>query len=851
MTLLHADSSVPRLPAPVLPALTLCAALAAVAALGLLPFRAVRGPAPSPPATSAARPFAPALGPDAALAALRAAPGLEVARAAAEPLVIAPVAGAFDEDGRLWVVEMPSFMRDLDGAGELEPTNRIVVLTDRDGDGTFDDRSVFLDGLRLPRGVAPCRGGALVIEPPDLLFCRDADGDGRADERRVLLSGFAGLDNPEHAGNSLWFGADAVWHVAQHDWDFRFDGARAEPIATPVVGQWGIAEDDGGRLVTAPNSAAPLLDLFPKSYAARNPHHAGLAGIGLSIAASFAVRPLAPDVAVNRGYLDGTLRQDGTLASFTAACGPLVVASGALGEDARGDVLVCEPAGHLIKRFRVEWRDGAPAASDAYREGELLASADPRFRPVHLAHGPDGAVYVFDFARGVIQHRLFVTPYLRDRVKERGLESPLDQGRIWRLAAARAPSAARPALARASAEELAALLEHADAWWRATAERLLVERGDRAVAPRLREVLARAESPNSRLRALWTLSALGAAEERDLRAALADRAGDVRAAALRVAEERTVRGGGDFSAEIARALDDPDRTVRLHAAATCRDLDALAGALQRHGGDAVFRSAALCNLADREGAVLDRLLAERDWPANAGGRAVLGALADAELRAGAPARGANVARIARMGTAGDPRAELLFERLAAALDLAAAVPRALDLAAAPVEFERAAGGADREAWRRALTFLDWPGRPAVERPRPLRPLLPAERALFERGERVYSLCIGCHGGDGSGAPGQGPPLARSARVAGADAVYVRIAMFGMQGRYAANGATYSGLMPAAAVSNDRDLAAVLTYVRRSFGNTGEPVDEVAVRRVRAEVGQRKQPFSDAELDALR
>jgi putative membrane-bound dehydrogenase-like protein len=124
---------------------------------------------------------------------------------AAEPLIEAPVAFEFGPDGRLWVVEMRGYMRDAEGAGETERLGRIKVLRDTDGDGRMDEAAVFLDGLVMPRGIALWQDGVLVIEPPHLFFARDTDGDGRADQSRIVASGFAGKDNPEHAGNGLFF----------------------------------------------------------------------------------------------------------------------------------------------------------------------------------------------------------------------------------------------------------------------------------------------------------------------------------------------------------------------------------------------------------------------------------------------------------------------------------------------------------------------------------------------------------------------------------------------------------------------------------------------------------------------
>ena len=233
---------------------------------------------------------------EAALASMKLMDGFEITCVASEPMVEAPVAMAFDADGRLFVVEMRSYMPDIFGTGEKLPTNRISVLEDTDADGIFDSSRVFLDGLVLPRGVAPCYGGALVIEPPHLYFCKDTDGDGRADVKTQLLDGFLGVENPEHAGNGLLYGLDNWYHLSQHHTEFRFDGAAITTRKTPVLGQWGITMDDAGRLYYTPNSRPLLADLYPKHLGALNSAAGGASGLGENVAQSAAALPDAVSV---------------------------------------------------------------------------------------------------------------------------------------------------------------------------------------------------------------------------------------------------------------------------------------------------------------------------------------------------------------------------------------------------------------------------------------------------------------------------------------------------------------------------------------------------------------------------
>jgi hypothetical protein len=263
------------------------------------------------------------------------------------------------------VVEMRGYMPDVEGSNELEPNGRIVVLTDEDHDGVFDRRTIFMEHLVLPRAVLPCHGGALVIAPPDLIFAKDTDDDGVADQRTVLASGLGGLDNPEHAPNGLLYGLDNWIHLSQHDAEYRFDGVTLRTRPTPGHGQWGITQDDQGRLYYAPNPEALRGDLYPKHYAARHPALADPPGINRLVSPDQTVWPAIPTPAVNRGYMENVLRPDGTLASHTAACSPHIYLSSLL-PGCAGDEFVCEPAAYMVRRLGIEQTPAGPVARNRY-----------------------------------------------------------------------------------------------------------------------------------------------------------------------------------------------------------------------------------------------------------------------------------------------------------------------------------------------------------------------------------------------------------------------------------------------------------------------------------------------------
>jgi mono/diheme cytochrome c family protein/glucose/arabinose dehydrogenase len=511
-------------------------------------------------------PPAPPLSPDAAVRRFKLRPGFRVELFASEPMIESPVAAQFDADGRLWVVEMRGYMRNLDGGGEDTPVGRVSILENTDEAGCADKCVVFLEGLIMPRALLHVRGGVLIAEPPNLWFYpieHDKPGP-----RVAVATDFGSRQNPEHTANSLVLAMDNWIYSLYHPWRYRFIDGKWQREPMPQRAQWGMAQDDFGRLFYSLNADHLRGDLVPSHYFAgwqRAP------GIGVQIAKDQTVWPARMNPGVNRGYQPKTLRPDGTLEKFTAACGACIYRGEAL-PGCAGNAFVCDPAANLIHRDILSEQAGAISAHNAYEKNEFLASSDELFRPVNLYNGPDGALYVVDMYHGIIQHRMFVTSYLRSQIEERGLDKVLDKGRIWRVAGTRASSRnERPRLSEASPAQLVAMLSHANGWWRDTAQRLLVERADASVATALRAVASRGTNDVPRLHALWTLEGIGQLEPEDIRSALASSNPRLRAAAIRLSEPMLRAGGtaaGDLCERIFKLAADPAAEVQMQLALT-------------------------------------------------------------------------------------------------------------------------------------------------------------------------------------------------------------------------------------------------------------------------------------------
>ncbi|MGB0952932.1 MAG: PVC-type heme-binding CxxCH protein [Planctomycetota bacterium] len=462
-------------------------------------------------------PPSPPLGVEEQLATFRLPAGYAIEAVAAEPLVGDPVDVAWDARGRMWVVEMTSLMRNADGSDELEPDCSIAILSDTDEDGVYDKREVFLDGLVLPRSVCFVPNGVVAILPPQIVFLQDLDGDGKPDHREILADGLnAGLSNPEHAANSLTLAMDNWIYAANHGWRYRRVDGEWQREKSARIGQWGMSEDDYGRMAVNYNSSAVHVSVVPLAAAVRNEAYGTAMGTNMRTTEDTTVYPSRINPGVNRGYRVGTLREDGRLARLTGACGPAWFTGTAMDETDRGRLFSCEPCGNLVQRFDVEDVEGLPKATLMRNDDGLdfLTSTDERFRPVNLRVGPDGALYVVDMYRGILQHKVFLTSFLRRQAEERGLVDPTGLGRIWRISKEDAPRAKPIALEGMASEELIGQLGNRNKWQRMTAQRLLLERGkeEETVEACIAVVQEPPSSVNSS-HALWYLEGVRVAHE--------------------------------------------------------------------------------------------------------------------------------------------------------------------------------------------------------------------------------------------------------------------------------------------------------------------------------------------------
>lgn len=781
-------------------------------------------------------PPAPVLSPEEALEAFTLQPGFRIELVASEPLIQDPVAMDFDADGRIWVVEMQSFMPNVDGEGELSPVSRVVVLEDTDGDGRMDKSTTYMDNLILPRSIRVVAGGVLLGEPPNLWFTRDTDGDGRADEKILLTDNYSAREaNPEHGANGLLYGLDNWIHDAMSDsGSFRY--INGEWVNRPTVrrGQWGISHDDFGRHFTNNNSKYLQADFVPNHYYARNPNLRSQAGIFVAVDSDQSVHPSRITPGVNRrAHLD----DDGFLKRFTAACAPMVYRGDAYPKTYYGNVFVAEPAAYFIRRSILrEDENGVIRGDNAYKDEEFLTSTDERFRPVNLYTAPDGTLYVLDMYRGILQHRQFVTTYLRNQIIERGLEQPLGLGRIYRIVhEAREPGPA-PKLSSASSKELVENLNHANGWWRDTSQRLLVERQDLSVVDSLREMALNHRNPVARIHALWTLEGLNSADPKTLLEALKHDHPQVRIAALRVSEGLLADSKDrELAARVAKLMSDKVAPVRVQAVFSVGEMgdarakeEMLFGALQLHAAQPYIIEAVISGLQGSELAMLNRLCASSTWREEKDGRArAFSLLAETIMREGKPE---NINSLITLALSERPA----WQSLAILKGIESS--KITDLAERPAAIGQKPSEAIAKRANDVLGKLKWPGEGAEALP-------PELQLLADKGGKQYQLnCSACHGESGEGVEGLGKPLSGSEWVLGHPANLIRIVINGKEGQE-------SLMPPLGAALTDENLAAILSHVRRSWGNEESFILPDDVAKTRAE-STRTQPWTDEELRAL-
>jgi putative membrane-bound dehydrogenase-like protein len=526
--------------------------------------------------------------PKESLACIKVPPGFTVELMASEPLVQSPIAFAWGPDGKFWVVEMGDYPLGVDGKGK--PGGRVKCLTKSRADGPYDKATVFLDGLPFPTGVTPCGKGVLVVCAPDIFYAEDTTGSGKADKKVVLFTGFV-EGNQQHRANGLVYGFDNWWYGANGD-----SGGRVKSVKTgkeadlrgrdfrlrPDDGafetqsgqtQFGRSRDDWGNWFGNNNSRPMYHYALDDHYLRRNPYL------------------IPPDPRVDVSVTPGASRvypiskplprfnDFDALNHFTSACSAIVYRDDLFGPAFANNTFVSEPVHNLVHR-EIMTAKGSTFTSrraDDEKESEFLASSDNWFRPTTIQTGPDGALWVADMYRFVIEHPQWIPKEWQEKLD---LRAGHDKGRIYRVYPKDTKPRPIPVLDKMTARELADQLESPNGWTRDTAQQLLIQRKDEQALDHLKHVLHHSTKPLARLHALAALNELSGRGREYILQGLADKDAGVRRWAVRWSEPR-LGSDKELAEKIVALADDEDAQVRIQVAYSLGEIATAGGALAK------------------------------------------------------------------------------------------------------------------------------------------------------------------------------------------------------------------------------------------------------------------------------
>ena len=515
------------------------------------------------------KPPVPALSPEDELKTIQLPPGYSLELVLSERDGIRePVNVTFDGNGRMYVAEMRSYMQDADGTNEHDPIGVVSRHESTQSDGKYDRHTIFADKLLLPRMVLPLDDRVLINETDtnDIFAYRDTKGDGVADKKDLWFAGGPRGGNLEHQQSGLIRCLDNWIYQTTASYRLRWNGAKPalQEKCPSGGGQWGLAQDDYGKIWWSNAGGEKGLWHF------QTPTIYGCYDLPGQFPPDFMeVWPLV-GLADYQGGASRVRASDKTLNHFTASCGQEVVRGDRLPADLRGDVLISEPVGRLIRRAKVEVKDGITTISNPHGHSEFIRSTDPNFRIVNIANGPDGCLYLTDMYRGIIQEGNWTKEgsYLRKVILQYGMEKIVSHGRIWRLLHKDFAPGPQPRMLEETAAQLVAHLDHPNGWWRDTAQKLLVVKDDKSVVPALVEMARTNKSELGRIHALWTLEGLGAADADIVRIFLKDTDPQLRAQGIRVAETLIEKGDSKLLADVQALAHDPDPSVALQVLMT-------------------------------------------------------------------------------------------------------------------------------------------------------------------------------------------------------------------------------------------------------------------------------------------
>ncbi|MFX0555603.1 DUF7133 domain-containing protein [Maribacter sp. CXY002] len=493
-----------------------------------------------------------------------------------EPQIEQPGAISFDGNGRMYVLELRTYMLTADSDGTLEPVSRISRWEDKDNDGVYETGTVFVDSLIFPRFVLPYGKDCILSmesDTDDVYKYTDTNGDGKADKKEFFTNKYGRSGNVEHQQAFMYYGMDNWLYSTVNAFRVREtpNGVIREKTGYNRA-QWGVTHDDSGKLwFQGGASGVPSHFQFPVHY--------GNFTFENEFAEGFEVPwGVAVKIADLQEGMDRVRQPDGSTNRVTGSAGNDVYRGDRLPENLYGQYFYGEPVARIVRQINPEVNEGLTTLHNVYQneKSEFLRSTDPLFRPVDMTTAPDGTLYITDMYHGIIQEGQWAQKgtYLRTKIEQYQLDKVIGLGRIWRIThESKERDRTRPNMFNKKASELISFLDHPNGWWRDKAQQLIVLSKDLSVAPILKDMVLNHTNQFARIHAIWCLEGLGALQKETLLPLFKDNDPKIKIQALRASETLYKAGNKSFNDLYLQLLKDPDTDVALQAMLTCKYLD--------------------------------------------------------------------------------------------------------------------------------------------------------------------------------------------------------------------------------------------------------------------------------------
>lgn len=499
--------------------------------------------------------------------------GYQLEAVLTEPHIQQPAAISFDGNGRMYVLELRTYMLNADSEGTLNPVSGISRWEDLDGDGVYETGRIFVDSLVFPRFVLPVGPNSILTmesNADNVYKYTDTDGDGKADKKEFFTDNFGRPGNVEHQQAFLYWGMDNWLYSTVNPFRVREtpDGVIRESTASNHA-QWGITHDDDGKLwFQGGSNGLPSYFQFPVHYGDYIVENNYEEGFDVPWGAAVLVADM-------QGGMGAVRMPEGTLNRVTGAAGNDLFRGHRLPEELRGEYFCGEPVARIVRRVHPEVNEGLTLLKNVYQpeHSEFIRSTDPLFRPVDMATAPDGTMYIVDMYHGIIQEGEWtpVGSYLRLKIEQYQLDKVVGLGRIWRLTHKDFKrDTKRPRMYEETSAELVKHLEHPNGWWRDMAQQVLVQRKDLSVAQVLNDMVKNSNNLLARFHALWVLEGIGSLNSTLVNELLKDPNPRMRKQALWASETLYKAGDKSLASKYLALVNDTDTEVRMRAMMTCR-----------------------------------------------------------------------------------------------------------------------------------------------------------------------------------------------------------------------------------------------------------------------------------------